>query len=502
METYSIFGMKMAFHTLSHQIDAHAQHTPDRIAIVGTDRSISWKDLSDSQSAWRQRWLETAKDDDVVAFYAGNSAGAVAGFCGIVAAGKCIAPLPRHLTDETLTRLLSDCGAKHVVVDDDGAARLSALNLPQVLHHIDGPDTTHPKAGDADIAPNTPFNLTYSSGTTGKPKGIVQSHALRANQGASGTLMGLGPAKVSILSTPLDSDTTIIGLVGALWNGAQLVLMPKFEALDFIEVIDKQKVTHTLMVPVQYERVLDHAEYATERLASLELSLCTGAPLSPRRKRELCDRWPGAILEVYGLTEGGATTLLSLKDNPEKLHTVGQPFPGSTILTISDDGTVCPTGETGEIVGRDEWMMTGYTDENLNGSVFWTDDEGLRYIRTGDLGALDADGFLTIQGRKKDMIISGGFNVYPCDVESVLSDHPDVVECAVFGTPSEKWGETPVAALVTRREATINAEDFKAWANDRLGKTQRLSDVLLLDALPRTAADKIDKNALRALPLS
>lgn len=491
----------MTFLPLARKIEAHAKTHPDHAAICGVDCSITWRQLAEVQSAWANHWFKTAEHDPLIAFYASAGASAVSAFCGIVAAGKCVAPLPRHLTDEMLERLLRNCGAKYAVVDEEGMKRLSGLNIDLSLHHMDAVAaiSDHFEKVSIEITPDAAFNLTYSSGTTGKPKGIVQSHALRASQGDAATLMGLGPNKVSLLSTPLDSDTTIVGLVGALTTGATLVLMPKFDPVGFIDIVETHRVTHTLMVPVQYERVLDRPEYDAAKLSSLELSLCTGAPLSLRRKRELCDRWPGAIIEVYGLTEGGATTLLSLKDNLSKLHTVGEPFPGSTILIVDEEGKPCAPGATGEIVGRDEWMMSGYTDEKLNQDVFWRDENGRRYIRTGDLGALDKDGFLVIQGRKKDMIISGGFNVYPADVEAVLSEHPDIAECAVFGAPSEQWGETPVAALVKREGAAASAEDLKAWANGRLGKTQRLSDVLLIDRLPRTAAEKIDKVALRGL---
>jgi acyl-CoA synthetase (AMP-forming)/AMP-acid ligase II len=184
--------------------------------------------------------------------------------------------------------------------------------------------------------------------------------------------------------------------------------------------------------------------------------------------------------------------------HPDKLHTVGQPAPGHEIRLIDEEGREVPKGEAGEVVGRSGGMMSGYHKKpEATRAAEWFDAEGRRYMRTGDVGRFDADGFLVLLDRRKDLVISGGFNVYPSDLEAVLRDHPRVADVAVVGVPSDQWGETPVAAVVWRDGAAPDEAGLLAWANARLGKTQRLAAVHTLDALPRSAIGKVLKRELR-----
>jgi acyl-CoA synthetase (AMP-forming)/AMP-acid ligase II len=175
---------------------------------------------------------------------------------------------------------------------------------------------------------------------------------------------------------------------------------------------------------------------------------------------------------------------------------VGKPAPGHDIRLIDEAGREVARGEAGEVVGHSPGVMSGYQNQpELSRQAEWFDASGKRFIRTGDIGRFDADGFLTLVDRKKDMIISGGFNIYPSDLEAVLKQHPDVAEVAVVGVASEKWGETPIAFAVLKN--SISSEELLAWANARLGKTQRLSAVELVDALPRSPIGKVLKRELR-----
>jgi acyl-CoA synthetase (AMP-forming)/AMP-acid ligase II len=198
------------------------------------------------------------------------------------------------------------------------------------------------------------------------------------------------------------------------------------------------------------------------------------------------------------MTEGGGSCVLIAHEHPEKLGTVGTPAPGHDIRLIDEEGREVAPGELGEVVGRSGAMMIGYHGQpEKTQEAEWWSPEGLRYIRTGDIGRFDEDGFLTLMDRKKDMIISGGFNIYPSDLEAALAAHPDVVEAAVLGVPSEKWGETPIAYVVVRPRTRLKPEALRAWVNARLGKTQRLSELRFTDALPRSAIGKVLKRELR-----
>ena len=253
-----------------------------------------------------------------------------------------------------------------------------------------------------------------------------------------------------------------------------------------------------MLVPVQYRRIMALPDFERFDLSSYQMKFCTSAPFAADLKADILKRWPGGLTEYYGMTEGGGSCALLAHEHPDKLHTVGQPMPDHDVRLIDDDGKPVAVGEIGEIVGHSPVIMKGYLNQPAKtAETFWHDETGKRFVRTGDVGRFDADGFLTLMDRKKDMIISGGFNIYPSDLEAVLAGHDEVAEAAVVGMPSEEWGETPVAFVVLKPNAAADAGALKAWTNSRVGKTQRLADVVIVDTLPRSAIGKVLKRELR-----
>jgi acyl-CoA synthetase (AMP-forming)/AMP-acid ligase II len=253
-----------------------------------------------------------------------------------------------------------------------------------------------------------------------------------------------------------------------------------------------------MLVPVQYRRLMQHPDFDSTDLSAFQMKFCTSAPFAAALKAEVLRRWPGGLVEFYGMTEGGGSCMLTAHEFPDKLATVGRPMEGHDVRLIDNEGREVAPGEAGEIVGRSPAMMNGYHNRpEATREAEWFSPDGGRFIRTGYIGRFDADGFLTLIDRKKDMIISGGFNIYPSDLEAELLAHPAVEEAAVFGVPSEAWGETPVAAVVLRRGAAVDAEALREWVNTRVGKTQRLADLRLTSALPRSAIGKVLKRELR-----
>jgi acyl-CoA synthetase (AMP-forming)/AMP-acid ligase II len=354
------------------------------------------------------------------------------------------------------------------------------------------------KSAPVAVEPEWVFNIIYSSGTTGTPKGIVHTHNLRWRQYGQLDPLGYGPDAVTLLSTPLYSNTTLVCFNPTLAGGGTLVLMKKFDAHGLLELSAKHHVTHTMLVPVQYRRIMALPDFDEFDLSSYQMKFCTSAPFAAELKRDILKRWPGGLTEFYGMTEGGGSCALLAHEHPDKLHTVGQPMPEHEIRLIDEDGQFVPQGAIGEIVGRSAVMMQGYLNQpQKTAETFWHDAEGNRWVRTGDIGRFDAEGFLTLMDRKKDMIISGGFNIYPSDIEAVLTQHADVLEAAVVGMPSEEWGETPVAFVVLRPNSATDAAALKAWTNAKVGKTQRLADVALVESLPRSAIGKVLKRELR-----
>jgi acyl-CoA synthetase (AMP-forming)/AMP-acid ligase II len=253
-----------------------------------------------------------------------------------------------------------------------------------------------------------------------------------------------------------------------------------------------------MLVPVQYQRIMALPEFGQYDLSTFRAKFCTSSAFSAALKADVLKRWPGTLIEYYGMTEGGGTCVLEAHLFPDKLHTVGKPAPGHDMRVIDEQCNELPKGESGEIVGHSASMMNGYHNRSeLSSQAEWFDASGKRFIRTGDIGRFDEDGFLILMDRRKDMIITGGFNVYPSDIEAVLRTHPDVVDAAVVGMPSERWGETPVAFVIRRPGVTFSTEDLRAWANQKLGKTQRLAAVEFTEALPRNAIGKVLKRELR-----
>jgi acyl-CoA synthetase (AMP-forming)/AMP-acid ligase II len=429
-------------------------------------------------------------------------------FLAAIRAGGCAAPLLTSGTPAQLESMARDCGASHLFIDRAKLTELGGQVLPvenQVV--LDEELDAFMAAPGALAAPFDPaeedlFNILYSSGTTGTPKGIVHSHGMRWRQMGLGAALGMDADARSLASTPLYSNTTMVAFLPVLFGGGSVTIMGKFDAVKWLQIAQDQAITHTMLVPVQYQRLLQVDGLERFELSHMQVKCCTSAPFSAELKREVLDRIPGGLVEIYGMTEGGAVCLLPAHQFPEKLHTVGRPAPGHTLKALGGDGTEVPAGQVGELVGQSPTMMTGYKGQpELTAASFWTDPaDGSRWMRTGDLGRIDADGFVELVGRSKDMIISGGFNIYPIDLESELERDPRIVEAAVIGVPSDQWGETPFGFVVLSAGVSEDQlAEILATANANLGKTQRISELSVVPELPRSHIGKVLKTELKAM---
>ena len=338
------------------------------------------------------------------------------------------------------------------------------------------------------------FNIVYSSGTTGMPKGIIHTHYIRAMYCALfASTWRMTPDSIVMHAGSLVFNGAFATLMPALFLGTTYVLQPRFDAVEFIETVAREQVTHVMMVPSQIIAVMNAPNFSPAMLRSLQMLGSVGAPLHREHKDRLTAALPGIFYELYGLTEG-VITILDKDDVARKTGSVGGPPPFFEIRVVGADGCDRPVGEVGEIVGRSPFVMPGYYKRpDLTAEAI---RDGWMY--TGDMGYLDDDGYLYLVDRKKDLIISGGVNVYPKDIEEVVVMHPDVLEAAVYGIPSEKWGEAPMGAVLLRSGAEVDADALKRWVNERVGaRYQQLCDVVILSEFPRNAAGKTLKRVMR-----
>ena len=482
-----------------------AARDPAKPAVIDETGSQDWAAFSDQarRVAGRLQALGLGPGDRVASL-ADNSARHLALYAGVILAGLCMVPLPTSADAATLGRMLTDSGARMLFASARLMATAQALSPDALaLERIDDWADAAPIAAPVAVRPDDFFDLIYSSGTTGTPKGIIHDHRFRGRQLERMPRFGLDGAARLLMSTPLYSNTTLVAALPVMAKGGTIISMAKFDTTGFLRLSQDLRASHAMLVPVQYMRLLAAPEFDRHDLSAYRAKLSTSAPLPAPLKREILARWPGNLYEVYGMTEGGVSTVLDCAAFPDKLDTVGRPAEGCDLRVIDEAGRELPAGSYGELVGRSGSMMQGYLNApEKTRETLWRSPEGLDFIRTGDMGRVDADGFVHLLDRKKDMIISGGFNIYAADLEKVLRDHPAVADVAVIAVPSAEWGETPLGLVVLHPDRAgapdAGAEAIRDWANQRLGKTQRLSSVEIRPDLPRSAIGKIQKKELRA----
>ena len=347
---------------------------------------------------------------------------------------------------------------------------------------------------DAQLCDDDVYNIMYSSGTTGAPKGIVHTHYVRANYCTHfASAWRMTPESIVLHAGAIVFNGAMLDLMPWMFLGATYILHHYFDAGAVLAAVEKEKVTHMVMVPAQITALLNHPDFDAEKLRSLEMLQNVGAPLLLEYKHKLNEILPGIFYELYGVTEGFFSHL-DRDDALRKVGSVGAAPPFIDIKVLRENGEECKAGEVGEICGRGPMMMSGYYKQPeltkktiVNG-----------WLHSGDLGYLDEDGFLFLVDRVKDMIISGGVNVFPKDIEEVIIQHPAVAEVSVFGVPDKKWGETPIAAIIFHHAQKLSQDELIKWTNERVdAKFQRIAAVVIYDSFPRNVAGKTLKREMR-----
>ncbi len=493
----------------------HARFSSEKDALICGDRRRSWGEFDKNMSRIANALIARGTGRrDTAAGLASNNIEAVEIIYGAVRAGACVVPLSGLLTAEQLAVLIDDCDACFLIATESYLERITLIRgkLPKISPEnfvaadftADGWVDFTSFLGDASDAMPTvtyrledDFNIIYSSGTTGLPKGIVQTHRARQHWSYSNALeLRFHRDAVAMTTTSLYSNGTWLMMLPILFVGGTLIIVPEFSPEAFLETAVAHKVTHTFMVPTQFIVTLDHPEFDNYDLSQLETVLCAGSPLRPDTKAEVLKRLSPNLTELYGCSEGFGSMC-----NPDmhaiKPGSVGKPVLGFDLKIFDDDGNELPRDEVGEICGYGAGMMKEYYKRDaLTEAIIVKDDRGRTFLRSGDIGRIDKDGYLYIMDRKKDMIISGGFNIFPADIEAIIGEHPDVLDVTVIGVPHEKWGETPLA-LIIGREGVEDTTEIVKWANDRLAKSQRISGAEFRVEFPRNALGKVVKRERR-----
>ena len=499
--------------TLERLIERHARYRGDRLAVVFAEQRLSWVEfnaqVNQLSNALQARGIGK---DDKIATALPNSMELLVIYWATISIGAVLVPLSPLLNPGGLINLLNNANARLLFLTPtlmnaidarrDEIPTIAPQNYILVEDNHEDPSSYSALVADSSAAPpaypkmqqQDLFNIVYSSGTTGMPKGIMHSHLVRAHYGSHfAASFRMTPESVVLHSGSIVFNGAFVTLMPCFFLGARYILHPHFDVEAMIETVEREQVTHIMMVPAQIIALLQSPNFSQQNMQSLEMLLTIGAPLQQQYKQAVNAVIPGRFYELYGLTEG-FVTILDRNDFNQQSGSVGCPPPGYDIRIVDDDGEDLGPGEIGEIVGRGPALSSGYYGQPALTSEAFRDG----WLYSGDLGYLDESGFLYLAGRKKELIISGGVNVYPQDIEEIVAAHELVLEVAVFGVESDKWGETPVAAVVLQANASIDEKALMEWTNNRVeARFQKISAIVILDQMPRNVAGKTLKNELK-----
>ena len=501
-------------------IPHHARYSGERSAVVCEGRALTWSELERRTSQVANALMDAGiRKGDKVCMYMTNSLTAFELTWGIIRAGGVVVALNTMVTGDILATLVNRSDGRLLFCDAQSAQEV--LAVADQLDTLTTEDVFAPGGAggfraletlvdnasaapvQARIEPEDSLCIIYSSGSTGTPKGIELSHRARMHyvfgQGHWGQY---DSESVALIATPLYTSGAWFTMAPCMYWGGTCVLLPSFAAGEFIRLAEAHSVTHTFLVPTQTVQLLNQAEELQRSdLSSWKRLLSGGQALMPQTFDEMGERLPHLeIWDCYGMSEGFVTIVGPRDYARGKRGSVGKPLMLDDIRIIDDEGKELPPGQIGEICAYSVGLMKGYyKDPEITESSIWYGPGGRSYIRSGDLGRLDETGYLYLCGRAKDMLKSGGINVFPPDIEAVFTKHPAVAEAAVIGIPHEKWMETPLAFVILRPDApAVSSGELLDWANDRLAKYQRVSEVRIVEDFPRVTYGKVDKKKLRA----
>jgi len=465
--------------------------TADHVCLRDGDVEFTYGDVARRANAVAERFAASGVGPgDVVAIMLPNCAELLLGLLAAWRLGAAATPINPVFTATEAGHQIHDSRAVLLLTSaaeaDYGVPVVLARDLPtQPAGTLSEPV---PRLSDLAL-------LIYTSGSTGRPKGVMLDHSnLVAMASSLAVAMRLGPADHCLLVLPLFHVNAIcVSFLAPMVSGAQVTILSRFAPQTFLEAVERYRPTYFAAVPAIYARLAELPDDVCPDTSSLRFAVCGAAPVPQELLRRCESRFGFVIIEGYGLTEGTCASTVNPVDGVRKPGTVGPALPGQVVATMDPGGSLLPAGQAGEVVVRGPNVMRGYlgrpeaTAEALAGG----------WLHTGDVGFLDEDGYLTLVDRIKDMIIRGGENIYPKEIESVLTTHEAVLEAAVVGAPDPVYGEIPVGYIVTYPDAAVAPDELLEHCRRDLTKIKIPVAIHVMDHLPRNAVGKIDKPALR-----
>jgi long-chain acyl-CoA synthetase len=481
-----------------HSLDRAARNYPQRLALISGDLRLTFSDLRDRVQRIASFLVTLGlQAGDRVAVLLPNEGEYLETVYACAWLGVIVVPLNTRLSVTEIDHILADAQPR-------GLIRHSSLPIPtaklawELILDAHEPHLATTRGLSSVCDPEAVFTLLYTSGTTGTPKGVMLTHAnILANVEHVGHWMPHDAGDVYLHAAPIFHIADFPLMFAAPAWGMCQVTLAKFSPKAFCETVQREGVTHTVLVPTMINLLTQLAELGAYDLTSLKVLGYGGSPMAPELIRRARRALPGAeLIQVYGLSETGYLTgLRGAEHTEQRLTSCGRPCPGVELAVVDERGAPMPVGHPGELVARGANVTSGYWNKP---------DETARslhdgFFRTGDVGYQDAEGFFYILDRIKDMIVTGGENVYSAEVEAVISQHPAVQEVAVFGIPDATWGELVMACVVLKPGASVDAEDLTSHCKRRLAhfKVPRRIEFSTTE-LAKGGSGKILKRALRA----
>ena len=490
-----------------------ASISPERLALLTDDTQLTYAQLdAKAEAAAKRLQAEGVRPGDLVALLAQNGAPYVIAVHAVVRAGAVLLPLNLRLAPAELAWQLKDAAAHRLLFDDSQretalalrgeAPPLNLISLDELATEsahpeaLEGPEAIEGRAPTPAATPrfdlSAPHSVLYTSGTTGRPKGAVLTYGNHLwSATASALNLGLQPDDRWLACLPLFHVGGLSILLRSVIYGTAAIVHPGFDAARVNAAIDNDGVTIVSVVANMLQRLLD-ARSDRPFPATLRCILLGGGP-APEPLLKRCVAFGVPVVQTYGLTETASQiATLAPEDALRKLGSAGKPLFGSELRIVAEDGSECPPGVAGELVVRGPTVTPGYLNRADETAAATRDG----WLHTGDLGHLDAEGYLYVLDRRDDLIVSGGENVYPAEIEAVLQSHPDVVEAGVYGVDDARWGKAPAAVVILRAGATADAAALIAYCRERLAAYKTPSRIGFAEALPRNAAGKLLRREL------